>query len=259
MTQLISQKWFLAKKVLPIVVLIIVLKLVFDQLGWEFISLSPLFNSIITANVFLLGFLLIGTLSDYKKNERLPLELASSIETLYDEFQLISKNKKSPVAKEAISLLSDFITSLILWFHKKEQTKMLMNKISSLNNVFLAFEKLIQTDDIARLKDEQYIVRRTLLRIRATKEASSTSLLYPIVELPTAALLIGLLFVKIASPYESIIVAIIAFLMLYMAALAKEWNNPFNHYTEKSDEASVSLKPLYDIQERIKDEMKELQ
>lgn len=133
-----------------------------------------------------------------------------------------------------------------------------MNKISSFNNIFFEFEKLIQTDFIARLKDEQDIIRRTLLRIRATKEASSTSLLYSIAEVPTAVLLIGLLFAKIASPYESFIVAIIAFLILYMVTLVKEWNNPFNHYTEKSDEASVSLKPLYEIQERIKGEIKEL-
>lgn len=254
MNQLVSQKWFLAKKVLPIVILIIVLKLVFDQLGWEFMSLNPTLTSVLLGNVFLLGFLLAITLSDYKNSERLPLELAASIETLNDEFQLIYKNKKSPVAKEAMSLLSDFITSLILWFHKKEQTKMLMNKISSLNNVFLAFEKLIQTDYIVRLKDEQYIIRRTLLRIRATKEASSTSLLYPLAELPTVVLLIGLLFTKVASPYELLVVAIIAFVMLYMKASIKVLNNPFN---EMGGKPVISLKPLYDIQHRIKEELKD--
>jgi len=56
------QKWHLALKVLPVVILVIILKLLAHQFGLEFISLNPLFTGIVTANIFLLGFLIAGVL-----------------------------------------------------------------------------------------------------------------------------------------------------------------------------------------------------
>ena len=113
-----SQKWSIAIKILPIIVIIIILKIIFNQFGWEFISLSPLFNSIIAANVFLLGFLLAGILADYKESERLPGELAAGTETILDEFIITYKNeqrsspdKKAKVARDAIAHLADFSAS----------------------------------------------------------------------------------------------------------------------------------------------------
>ena len=47
--------------------------------GLELFSLSPLFGAIISANVFLIGFLISGVLVDYKESERLPGELACSL------------------------------------------------------------------------------------------------------------------------------------------------------------------------------------
>lgn len=44
--------------------------------------------------------------------------------------------------------------------------------------------------------------------------------------------------------------------MLYMIALIKELDNPFEHYEDKNDAVIVSLKPLIDLQERMKKELK---
>ena len=66
------QKWHLTFKVFPVVLLIIILKLLAHQFNLEFISLNPLFSGIVTANIFLLGFLIAGVLSDYKESENSP-------------------------------------------------------------------------------------------------------------------------------------------------------------------------------------------
>ena len=96
------QKWHLALKVLPVVILVIILKLLAHQFGLEFISLNPLFTGIVTANIFLLGFLIAGVLADYKESEKLPGDLATSIETIMDECLIIYKNKKAEPAKECL-------------------------------------------------------------------------------------------------------------------------------------------------------------
>lgn len=255
-----SDKWTLAVKVLPFIVVIILLKLAFHQFGLEVISLSPLFNSIIAANVFLLGFLLAGTLTDYKESERLPGELAASIETIYDEFEITYKNKKAKVATDAIRFLSGFTASVIDWFYKKERTKTVMDKLCNFNDIFLSFEPLTQPNFIVRLKQEQHAIRKIMIRIHTIRETSFVSVGYAIAELTTGLLIIGFLFAKIDPFYDSLFfVGLGAFLMIYIIFLIKDLDNPFDHYTNGREAANVSLKPLLDVRKRIQEELENVE
>src|SRR5512139_813773 len=71
--------------VLPYMAGVIALKLVVHRLSWEFIPLNAIFSALIGANVFLIGFLISGVLSDYKESEKLPGEISSIILTIVDE------------------------------------------------------------------------------------------------------------------------------------------------------------------------------
>jgi hypothetical protein len=68
-------RWGLALRAAPLVAAIAAAKLVLSELGWERLSVNPLYASLVAATVFLFGFLLAGTLADYKESERLPGEL----------------------------------------------------------------------------------------------------------------------------------------------------------------------------------------
>ncbi|HEY9206543.1 MAG TPA: hypothetical protein VIO58_11555, partial [Candidatus Methanoperedens sp.] len=157
------QKWSLAFKVLPVIAFIIILKLIAHQYSLEFISLNPLFTGVVTANIFLLGFLIAGVLTDYKESEKLPGELAASIESIVDECLIINKNRKAKPAQDCLEYVLDLTGSIKDWFFKKERTRSLMNKIDGLNDFFLAFESLTQANFIARLKQEQSAIRRMLI------------------------------------------------------------------------------------------------
>lgn len=259
MKNILFQKWFIAIKVLPWSIGIIILKLILDKFGLEPLSLSPLFNSIIAANVFLLGFLLSGTLTDYKESERLPGELAASIETIYDELKITHKHKKQKVTTEALMYFSDFTSSTLNWFYKKERTAKLMEKIAGLNDFFLSFESLTQPNFIVRLKQEQHVIRRMVIRIHTIRETSFVTVGYAVAEITTALLLVGFLLAKIEPFYESLFfVGIVTFLMTYLIELIRELDNPFEHENEKNEVAIVSLKPLVDLENRIKKEAQEI-
>jgi hypothetical protein len=60
------------QRLMLLVSAVVAAKLVTHALGWELLSMNPLFSGIVVANVFLMGFLLSGVLSDYKESERLP-------------------------------------------------------------------------------------------------------------------------------------------------------------------------------------------
>jgi hypothetical protein len=247
-----SRKWGLAFRVLPFVILIVLFKFGAHYYGLEILSLSPLMGALISANVFLIGFLISGVLSDYKESERLPGELACSLEVLIDESTIVFANKKSPVPTEIIDHVRVLAGSILDWFHKKEKTGELLAKISALNTFFLALEPLTQANFIVRLKQEQNALRRTVTRIHTIRETDFNPAGYAIAEILSTILCGGLIFTKIDPYYESVFfVAFVSFVLIYMVLLIKEIDNPFSHYEKDKLAANISLKPLQDLQKRL--------
>lgn len=251
------QKWSLTLKVLPVVGLIIILKLIAHQFSWEFISLNPLFSGVVTANIFILGFLLAGVLADYKESEKLPGELATSIETIFDECLIIYKNKNAKPAEDCLNHVLNLTNSINDWFHKKERTRTIMDKLSEFNDFFLAFESLTQANFIVRLKQEQSAIRRMLIRIHSIRETSFVTSGYAIAEAITALLVIGLIFVKIDPFYEALFfISAITFLQAYMIAFIKDLDNPFEYYGKDRGPDEISLKPLDDLKQRMEEKIR---
>jgi hypothetical protein len=72
-------KWSIAIKIAPILIIVIVTKFIIHILGYEIMAFNALFTSIVAGTIFLLGFLISGVLSDYKESEKIPSELAASL------------------------------------------------------------------------------------------------------------------------------------------------------------------------------------
>ena len=82
-------KWKLMLTTLPFVVAALVLRAVLDYV----VVFTPVVDFgdvalVLTGGVFLIGFMLSGTMSDFKESEKLPAELACSLETM-EELSLI--------------------------------------------------------------------------------------------------------------------------------------------------------------------------
>lgn len=256
----IQSRWKLALKTIPLVAVIVLLKSAAHYFGYEFLTLNSLFTAIISANIFLIGFLISGTLVDYKESEKLPSDLAASLETMADEGLIIYKNKKSQEAKNYLQKLAEFNGSLVEWFYKKERTGILMQKLLSFNNDFLAFESQTQANFIARLKQEQNGIRKMINRIHTIRETSFLGTGYAIVEIISAILVFGLIFIKTDPFYESVFfISFVSFILIYMIYFIKDLDNPFGYNEEDSLVEEVSLKPVLDSQKRLETYWKELQ
>ena len=248
----VNSKWKLAIKTAPFVVVIILIKFCIHYYGYEFLTLNSLFTAIISANIFLIGFLISGVLVDYKESEKLPGDLSSSIETMADEGLIIYKNKKTIEAKDFIIKLAGFNDSIISWFYKKEKTSELMNKLKSFNDDFLVFESQTQANFIVRLKQEQNNIRKMINRIHTIRETSFLGTGYAIAEIITSILVFGLIFIKMSPFYESaFFVSFVSFVLIYMIYFIKDLDNPFGFNEEESLVEEVSLKPLLDSKRRI--------
>lgn len=99
---LISKRQRILYEVLPFIAVIILAKYLVRRFSLEFITLNSIFSGIIGANVFLMGFLLNGVLSDYKESEKLPGELSAMLATMADEMEIICRLKKSDIPLAAL-------------------------------------------------------------------------------------------------------------------------------------------------------------
>ncbi|MCX6060604.1 MAG: hypothetical protein NTW69_21000 [Chloroflexi bacterium] len=247
----INNQYRLLLRVSAIVLVVLCGKLVVHFLGWEVISINPLFSGIIAANVFLMGFLLNGVLSDFKESERLPGELSACLENLTQEVSGIRMAKPEAEVGACLILLSILSEDILSWFHKKHHSSELMEQLNDLTPQFAIMEHWTQATLIARLKQEQSNLRRTLIRIHTIRETSFISSGYLIADLTTILLCIGLILAKIEPFYESLFfVVVISYLTIFLLMLIRDLDNPFGYY-ERYSGADVSLKPLQDTVSRL--------
>ncbi len=234
-----------------IVAAAIIAKLFVHYQGWEIITVNPLFSGIVAANVFLMGFLLNGVLSDFKESERLPGELSASLENLVQEVSGIRMAKPEAKVGSCLIIISQLSEDILSWFHKKHRTAELLEHLNDLTYQFAVMEQWTQATLVARLKQEQSNLRRTLVRIHTIRETSFISSGYVLADFVTILLCAGLIFAKIEPFYESLFfVGVISYLMIYLLMLIRDLDNPFGYYERYSGE-DVSLKPLEDAVSRI--------
>jgi hypothetical protein len=245
--------WRLPLQALAAAVLIAVVRVLLDQAGLERISVGPLVATIVTANVFILGFLLTGVLSDYKESEKMPGDLAVSMGVIADECLLLWRHKQAEPARDCFRHMAELTASVRRWFCKEERTQNLMEKVQNLGDFFAALEPFTQANFIVRLKQEQAAITRMLTRIHTIRETTFVSSGYTMAKLVTLFVLLGLLSIKVHPWYESVfLVGIIAWFLSYLILLIEDLDNPFDYGRDgKAKGQEVSLKPLEDLESRL--------
>jgi len=233
-------------RVLPFIFVIMTLKLGLHYMDLELLSINAIFSGLIGANVFLMGFLLSGVLADYRESERIPGEVAATLTTIADEFQITHQRNPTRQTANALNHIRDLANIIDAWLHKKERSSVVMEKITRLNHDFFALEPITQVNAITRMKQEQSALRKLIIRIHTIRETNFISSGYYIAQSTTILLLLGMTLARIEPFYESLFfVFVVSYLLLFLLFLIRDLDNPFGYYEVGSSE-DVSLKPLDD-------------
>jgi hypothetical protein len=248
-------KWSIAVKIMPLVLLVAVLKYFSHRLGFEVMELNALFTSLIAGTIFLIGFLISGVLSDYKESEKIPSEFSSSLKTLMDDTYTIYKSKDSENARKFIEYQKSLFDSLMLWFYKKERTKVFLEKVSGMNDFFIELDKEgIQPAYIIKMKNEQVNIRKFVMRIDTIRDTNFIGSAYAIVEAMGFLTALGLIIMRIEPFYAALFLTLlVTFLISYMFFLIKDLDNPFDYASKGESGTEVSLKPLHDLEAVLKE------
>lgn len=236
-----AKKYRLLLVSLAVTIPVIAAKYLLHSLGWEVIALGSLHSSVVTGTFFVLGFILSATIADYKESERIPAEVASVIQNMYDDALSIHvtypdfdiKAFKRKMQRIAASVGDDVR-------HKRFQTQ---EDIHRLNEVFVDMERAkVPANFIVKLKQQQAQLLRALLRVayiqRIRFMPSATILARTI-----AALVIGLIvFTEIEPFYGGLaLAAIITLILVYVLRLIEVISTPFQTSGKTQDDVSLFL------------------
>ena len=248
-------KWKLMATTLPFVALALLAKLAFERiLGLPgYVDFSDV-SAVLTAGAFLIGFMLAGTLADYKESEKLPGELACSLEAVEDTLLVCSFRKDLDLLAMRRRLLN--LTEAICGLLAKQRTaEQVMAELSEMNATFMDIDKAGGTPHAIRGLNELANLRKAVTRIDVIARTGFLSSGYAILEVIVAsviALLVVSRFKGVVSEYT--LITFITLVYVYMLRLIRDVDDPFEYGPDlvKRGSAEVDLFPLLRCRERIR-------
>ena len=248
-------KWKLMLTTLPITLIFVLLKLyIVHGLQYEGLVRFSDIGLVITGGIFLIGFMLAGTMADYKESEKLPAELACAIETIEDTLLLGHSFKGGFDLSEARKQLNEVTESIINWFKFGGSEEEVFRRINSITSIALTMEKASVGAICARITGEQHNLRKLFSRINVIKKTGFLVTGYALLEV-LSVIIIGLLLV---SNFENdtiaiIIVSFLTQIFVYMLRLIRDVDQPFEYSPNGVVRAAdIDLFPLLDYDARAK-------
>jgi ABC-type multidrug transport system fused ATPase/permease subunit len=243
---------------MPFVLGFVLLKLVVHVLDWEPFELGPVLTSLIAATVFLLGFLIAGTLADYKESEKLPGEISAIFETMADDCRAIYEAKGAPEARACLLYLRELLDTTLEWMEKDVRTNVMLEKIAALSGQFTSLEQYTQPNFIVRLRQEQSNLRKAILRVDTIRDTEFVKAGYTIAQIATVLLILAFVLTNIDPFYESLFLfGAVTFLLMYILLLIEDLDNPFS-YNHAFSGSRVSRKHMRDTLDRLDEDLREM-
>lgn len=248
-------KWGLILKVLAIVSVLLIMKMAVEFFDADLISASPLTTAFVGGVIFIIGFILVGTLSDFKEAEKIPGELASSIKTLYFDTRIACTNNTSsePMVNDIQCHIKELLHVITSNFKRNDWKQTDVNQAAEKldSDILTLAEKGVAPQFIAKLRTELANVDKISNRIETIKETSFIPAAYSIAQLAIAAALGTLLFTKLDPYFEGLtIFGAISLILISLILLIKDMDDPFE--VGKKSYADVDLKLVYKLEEYLK-------
>lgn len=248
-------KWRLMLSTLPWVILIVGIRLfmenALDLSGFvEFNDIA----AVITAGAFLMGFMLAGTMSDYKESEKLPAELATALEGIEDAMTLAS-NKPGLDLTTLRGHLLRMGETLNQWLVHQRSIQDVYDNLTALVSVCQELDRAGAGPYAAKAASEVHTLRKVSTRIDVISKTGFLASGYAILEVTVGAIIILLLishFKNMIAQYT--IISFLSLLYLYLLRLIRDIDDPFDYAPDqkRSGSAEVDLTPFQRYVERLR-------
>jgi len=244
-------KWGLIFKAFGITLSLLMVRLVFDYLNFDILSVTSLITAFIGGAIFTIAIIFAGTLTDYKESEKIPSEIATSIRSFYSDLDLVRVQDKTLVPRmqeNTATLLRSINTNFRNNTWSMEEMD---NAVDTLNaDIGRLVDLNVPPNFIIKLKTEMTNIDRISHRVKTIAETSFIPAAYAISELAAAGVIILLFFVQLDPFYEGLILfTVLCMLLTALLLLIRDMDNPFE--VGKKTYADIDLFLLWDLEKKL--------
>lgn len=240
-------KWRLMLMTLPVVAAVLLTRVLLEHLfgvtGW--VDFSDV-TAVLTAAAFLVGFMLAGTMSDYKESEKLPAELVATLDTFEDLIALstVRPGFDAAPARRAVVTIAEEVRD---WLCGRAPLARVHAALDAMVTHFQAMDLSGSTAHANRSAVFMNAVRRIVGRIDVISRTGFLATGYAILEVMVAVVLLLLVasrFKSMAAEYTLIVC--ITMIYVYMLLLIRDIDNPFEYggTLERRGAAEIEMFPL---------------
>ena len=210
---------------------------------------------VLTAGVFLTGFMLSGTMADYKESEKLPGDLACTLETIEELLMQAAAQKPGIAVAPLRASVLDATTALHGWLLKSVTSEGVFSALSKLDELLQQLEHQGGGGYASRALVELHNLRKAVTRLGVISRTGFLSAGYAILETLLVMILILVLGARFKSTLaEFILVPFVTLIYVYMLRLIRDVDDPFDYAPDGSNRggAEVELFPLTEYRDRLK-------
>jgi len=236
-----------------------VVKVVVNRLGLELFSVNPLFSAMVASTVFLVSFLLSGVLTDYKESEKIPGQIATSLETLTFEIRAIVVYNSKAKVDAPIHAVVRLGWAIHAWLNERINTQEVFATHRLTHGQVVQAATFLSSSTLqGRLMGEMSLLLSLINRIEVIRETDFVPLVSWMADIGAFFLSAGLVFARADSLWEScFFLFVITFLLIFLLRLIDDIDNPFG-YVDQASAEDVSLDVLNLALNRLQDALPEL-
>lgn len=244
-------KWGLIIKALGITLTLLIVRLVFDYLKFDILSVTNLITAFIGGAIFTIAIIFAGTLTDYKESEKIPGEIVTSIRTLYSDLTLV-RVKDMTVINGMQGNVAALMRCINKNFRDNHWDLDAMDKAidAVTRDVSVLVDEGVPPNFIIKLKSELTAIDRLSHRVKTIAETSFIPAAYAIAELAAAGVVLLLFFVKLDPYYEGLVLfTVLCMLLMALLLLIKDMDNPFE--VGQKSYADIDMFLLWDLEKKL--------
>lgn len=256
-------KWKLMLTTLVLVGIVLGAKIALDQYGF----VGPIefgdIGTVITGGIFVLGFMLAGTMADFKESEKIPGELACALETIEETFSQACASKPAALnRKELVSAVASCADTIRGWLCRTIPQAQMYQSIEQVTELAHTLEPAgVPAPLTARTINEIGGLRKIVTRIGVISRTDFLSTGYALIEALVVLVIALLLLGKFKGiVHEYFLISFVAFIYIYLIRLIKDVDDPFEYSSTgaPTGAAEVALFPLDEYRERLAKKLQRL-
>jgi hypothetical protein len=220
----------------------------------DFGAIAP----ILTAGVFLIGLMLSGTMTDYKESEKIPAELACTLESMSETIDWAASNKPAIPAADLQKLVVAITEDLLAWLGRRRTQVELFATLATMNSAIRELDKAGATAHASRLLGELTTLRKQVTRIGVISRTGFLASGYALLDTLVSAVLFLLIICSYKQEFGTVgkyvIIGFVALTYVYMWRLIRDLDDPFEYSPDeaRNGAAEIELFPLLEYQSRQK-------